>query len=273
MNQELVSFTQGVIEELSFYVYRLIDPRNGETFYVGKGYGNRVFAHVNDEEGDFISSYLKEEIEGDEVIDNISQKFKRIREIRSAGEKVIHIIHRHGLTSKDAFLVEATLIDAFPGLTNKQGGVSSSDYGPMSVQQIQTLYRKEEAVFDDKIILIAINRWKSNFSESQLYDLSRFAWRLSKVKSSRAQFVVAHSSGIVREVYEPKEWLPATYNNFGLISHMGDIGKGLEDYPDDRLAFNGSLASEDIRKKYNGKRVPSEYRKKGAANPIKYTFK
>lgn len=40
------SLPQEVIEVLGHYVYRLIDPRNGETFYVGKGQGNRVFAHV-----------------------------------------------------------------------------------------------------------------------------------------------------------------------------------------------------------------------------------
>ena len=31
------SFPAGVAEQLKWYVYRLIDPRNGETFYVGKG--------------------------------------------------------------------------------------------------------------------------------------------------------------------------------------------------------------------------------------------
>jgi hypothetical protein len=31
------SFPPGVGERLGTYVYRLIDPRNGETFYVGKG--------------------------------------------------------------------------------------------------------------------------------------------------------------------------------------------------------------------------------------------
>lgn len=36
-------FPPGVTEMLNFYVYRLIDPRNGQTFYVGKGRGNRVF--------------------------------------------------------------------------------------------------------------------------------------------------------------------------------------------------------------------------------------
>lgn len=39
-------FPQEVIEKLKWYVYRLVDPRNGETFYVGKGKNNRVFNHV-----------------------------------------------------------------------------------------------------------------------------------------------------------------------------------------------------------------------------------
>jgi hypothetical protein len=45
-NQSLVAFPSEVIEKLGFYAYRLIDPRTGETFYVGKGKGNRVFQHA-----------------------------------------------------------------------------------------------------------------------------------------------------------------------------------------------------------------------------------
>lgn len=36
-----------VAQKLKTYVYRPIGPRNGETFYVGEGKGNRVFAHKN----------------------------------------------------------------------------------------------------------------------------------------------------------------------------------------------------------------------------------
>lgn len=64
-------FPPHVAKQLQIYVYRLIDPRNGETFYVGKGHGNRVFAHI------------REELHHDG--DEIDNKLKRIREIHLAG--------------------------------------------------------------------------------------------------------------------------------------------------------------------------------------------
>ena len=39
-------FTPKVIERLKYYVYVYIDPRNDRPFYIGKGKGNRVFAHL-----------------------------------------------------------------------------------------------------------------------------------------------------------------------------------------------------------------------------------
>jgi hypothetical protein len=93
---EIESFPPEVSRELKTYVYRLIDPRNGETFYVGKGRGDRVFAHVHGEQ----------KLEGDEI-DN---KIKRIREIQRAGFEVAHVIHRHGMNDETAFEVECPML-------------------------------------------------------------------------------------------------------------------------------------------------------------------
>jgi hypothetical protein len=150
---EIESFPSEVTRELKTYVYRLIDPRNGETFYVGKGKGDRVFSHVRDE--------LKEQ--GDVVDD----KLDRIRKIRLAGFEVGHVIHRHGMDDNTAFQVEAALIDAYTGLANEVGGVGSHSNGVMHAKEIINLYRAEPAVFQHRALLISVNR---SATETSLYD-------------------------------------------------------------------------------------------------------
>jgi len=85
----MIQFSQAVIDRIGYYVYLLTDPRNGQLFYVGKGNGNRVFAHVS------------------EAIHNPREtdKIERIRRIRRSGREVRYDILRHGLTEKEAFEV------------------------------------------------------------------------------------------------------------------------------------------------------------------------
>ncbi len=240
--QEL--FSPEVIQKLKTYVYRLIDPRNGETFYVGKGQGNRVFAHIRGEQT----------LEGDDL-DN---KMKRIREIRLAGFEVAHVIHRHGMDEQTAFEVESALIDAYPGLTNAVGGVGTNDYGAMHAKEIIRRYSAEPAVFKHKAILISVNR---TASEVSLYEATRYAWKISKSKAEQAEIILATVQGLIVGAFVAEKWLKATTANF----------PGREDVPG-RFGFKGSEAPVEIASLYVGKRVPDEFRKRGAANPIKYTW-
>ncbi len=238
------SFPPNVVSKLKAYVYRLIDPRNGETFYVGKGRGNRVFAHIRDE--------LNQE--GDEL----SDKLKRIREIRLAGFEVAHVIHRHGMDDATAFEVEAALMDAYPGLTGITGGIGSNDYGAMHAQEIIRRYSAPAADFRHRAILISINR---SAAATSLYEATRYAWKISRRKAMQADVILATLRGLIVGAFVADDWLPAIAADF----------PGHEDAPG-RLAFIGREASPELQAEYVGKRVPDEYRKKGAANPIKYTW-
>ena len=75
---------------LGSYVYIYSDPQTNKPFYVGKGKGQRAFAHLDCADG----------AKG-EVIENI----------RARGLQPRIDILRYGLTEKEAFLVEAAAID------------------------------------------------------------------------------------------------------------------------------------------------------------------
>jgi len=242
--QEIESFPPEVADRLKTYVYRLIDPRNGETFYVGKGKGNRVFAHIRAEQSP----------DGDDL-DN---KLQRIRDIRLAGFEVAHVIHRHGMDDETAFEVEAALIDAYPEVLNDLGGRHNNDYGVMHAREIVQRYCAEPAVFQHRALLISVNR---SASETSLYEATRYAWKISKSKAKQAEVILATRQGLIVGAFIAHEWLVATAVNF----------PGREDVRG-RLGFVGQEAPVDIKNLYIGKRVPDEYRKPGAANPIKYTW-
>lgn len=237
-------FSQQVITKLGWYVYRLIDPRNGETFYVGKGRGNRVFAHIHAAEG----------LDGDDL-DN---KIKRIHQIHLAGFDVAHVIHRHGMDEQTAFEVEAALIDAYPGLTNIVGGAGNNDFGVMHAQEIIRRYEAEPAVFVDKALLISVNR---TAAERSLYEATRFAWKLNPSKASQADVVLSTLQGLIVGAFVVDEWLPA------LTEYFPD-----RESEESRYGFIGVEAPDELKQRYVGKRVPDEYRRPGAANPIKYTY-
>ncbi|TPE47585.1 hypothetical protein FJM51_19800 [Amaricoccus solimangrovi] len=245
-----MQFSSAVIEKVGFYVYRLIDPRNGETFYVGKGKGNRVFQHAG-------GSLGKEDLEWTGE-DEVSAKLKRIKDIRRQAEagfglEVIHVIHRHGMDEKTAFEVEAALIDAYPGLSNVQGGHSSGDRGSMHASQIQAKYDLPELgdCADLKLLLININAVESDKGWENVYDQVRTSWRLSPDRARQADFIIAVWRGITQAAYVAERW------------------KAL---PTGRYEFEGHPAPTEIWKRLigsNGKRVVHPDMKH-LQNPIRY---
>ena len=232
-------FTADVHKQLGHYVYRLIDPRDGSTFYVGRGQGNRVFSHVR--------GVLQE---GDEK--NDGQRLALIRKIRGLGLEPMHVIHRHGMSEQEARLVEAALIDVFPGLTNKASGEGSKRYGPATASQLAERYGAEEIEFDrdHKIMMIKV-KWLTVENKGSVYEAVRASWRISKKKANQAEFVLAIIEEICRGVYKPEEW------------HDASDRRG-------RYAFRGREAPADISKMYLGKRLPARFRKKGSRAPVLY---
>lgn len=118
-------------DQLKYYVYRLIDPRTGQTFYVGKGKGNRVFEHAKN----------AIDLTDDDIL---TDKSRTIQDIINSGLEVLHVIHRHGIEDEStAFEVEAALIEAYPGLTNLAGGHDNSERGCAHADELIRKYKME----------------------------------------------------------------------------------------------------------------------------------
>ena len=239
-------FPPGVVERLQYYVYRLVDPRNGETFYVGKGKGDRVFQHANG------STKLLEAEMGD-------PKLERIRQINnSSGLQVQTIIHRHGIEDEGiALLVEAAVMDCYPGLTNRVEGHGTDDYGVAHTQELIALYGADELVAHEPLLAISIAG--SINERASVYEAVRFAWVLDVEKAREIPIVLAHVRGLVKGVFRPRNWFEATAENF-------------PEYWDrpGRWGFEGVEAEKPVRDHYLGKRIPDAYRLRGAANPVRY---
>jgi len=100
---------------------------------------------------------------------------------------------------------------------------------------------------------------RSAFAESSLYEATRYAWNISPSRAKKAEVVLATVQGVIKGAFIADDWLEATATNF----------PGRQDVPG-RYGFVGREAPEELQKMYVGKRVPDEYRRRGAANPIKY---
>lgn len=233
-------FPPSVIEQIGYYVYLLSDPTTNKVFYVGKGTGNRIFAHL--------SAALTQA--------EASDKLDRIRAILAGGHEVQHRIIRHGLTEKEAFEVEAALIDfiGLDGLTNLLQGHNSDDRGQMTVTEVIAKYEAPEVEITEPVILITINRlYRRGMTAEELYEATRGNWVIGH-RREKAKYAFAVYNGIVREVYEIERWDPA-------------IARREEQKRQQRWRFDGIVATH-LQHYVGGSTV--NYAVTGAQNPIRY---
>ena len=237
-------FPPGVAEKIGWYVYRLIDPRDGVTFYVGKGKGDRVFAHAAG-----LTDAMAERETGD-------LKLGRIREILIHGFPVTHVIHQHAIPDEEmAYRIETAVMDCFPGLANRAGGHGASAYGGRHVEQIIVEYAAPELKALEPLIAIAVNR---SYTERTLYEAVRGVWKIDPDRARRHRLALAVIEGIVRGVFIAESWAPATPENFPRLS---------KDIPG-RWGFVGREASADEAKPYLAHVLPAAFRH--AQNPIRF---
>ncbi len=193
---EVKKFSPAVVEKLGYYVYLLIDPETNSVFYVGKGTGNRIFDHLNHA----LTS------------PQASDKLEKICLIQSKGLQVKHVILRHGLTEKEAFEVEAALIDyiGIADLTNIVQGYHSYNRGKMTIFEVIAQYDAPQIQITEPAILITINQlFERGVSDERLYEITRGDWVVGE-RRNRAKYAFSVYNGIVRQVYEIQRWFPVT---------------------------------------------------------------
>ena len=233
-----------VTQKLGHYVYLYIDPRDESVFYVGKGQGNRAFAHLKD---------TKE-----------SAKVKRIREIEAEKQRVRIEILVHGLPNEETALkIEASVIDLLgpAPLTNAVRGYQSRTHGRMRLEQIKGLYEAAPARITEPAMLIRINRlYRHTMNPQDLYEATRGYWKVG-AEREKVRLAMAVYQGIIREVYEVVKWFPAATT----FSHRDEDKAGLAG----RWEFVGRVADGEVRGRYLYRSVSHEFQKANQ-NPIRY---
>jgi hypothetical protein len=245
-----------------YYVYVLIDPQDGQIFYVGKGTGDRPSSH--DREARLTLEPGKSK-----------KKTERIQHITAAGLKPLVDIVRHGIeTEAEAFQIEAALIDCLrPSITNIDDG-HGTEAGRMPLEDLITRYGASNLSLEvpEAALFIRLqNRWnllheevesgyfrkgsgwKPRLTDQELYDSVQAWWAVSPTSANRhgVKHAVAVFAGVNRALYRIGDWLgPRTDGRWAFSGERITTGPVFD-------AYCGSL----------GKRVPFAH---GARNPTSY---
>ena len=213
-----LSQTLALSSNNKYYVYMLC--KDGKVpFYVGKGCGLRVLAHLDAAEVAF------ESIESDNLLSEEQKGNKRkeltekIQTILSAGEKLEMVIVKWGLSSYEAFMCESAVINAFSfvegctvsKLTNIVNG-HASKLEKNSVADVKTKARTLDAFLNecaipvvgidqiaDCVAFIKINRLYLDCVDKEtgvvdrekVKDCVRGIWPIAENKRNNVKYIFA----------------------------------------------------------------------------------
>ncbi len=224
-----LSFDAKTQERLAHYVYALFQPDEPNwPFYIGKGTGNRVFAHA---------AGVAIERQGDDDI--MSLKLETIAEIKRSGRQVVQTIVRYGLTKDEALLVESCLIDMVnhispDRLTNEISGHGAVE-GFRDARDLIAEFSAEELATELPVVLIKIEkRWGellkkygafSDIPEKEIYEATRGNWRINVDRARNARYVLSVSRGLVRGCFVADEWSDAGENRRRFSSTKDAVDK------------------------------------------------
>jgi hypothetical protein len=197
--------------EAPHYVYLLVDPFNGDIFYVGKGTGDRFRQHGA------AAMLLADDASGEEV----GAKLARIQSIRQrGGEPKIEFARIRIRTAEAAYLVEAALIDVLhrhtSSLTNAVRGHESSA-GLISLDELEIELLAPPLDTTLQAILIKLSWWmpeedkelprqgfgyRVGMTPRELYDSTRAWWPINQARAASYPYAVAVHFGVTRGVWE-----------------------------------------------------------------------
>ncbi len=217
----LIHIPHEVATHLDYYVYALRDPRTGLVFYVGKGTGDRINAHLREAGKDPLSE---------------RQKIQTVLDIENAGRQVELLFLRTGIADEaTAFAIEQAVIDAHAAsghaLTNLVRGHHSSAHGLVALPEVVAQYRAQQCPpIPHSVLMFKIQKgWRPGMSKDDVFEKTRGHWRVAVRTRERAEYALGIAYGVIYGAYRIDSWFPSKM--------PGDQGKN-------RWGFNGGEAPE-----------------------------
>jgi uncharacterized protein len=239
-------FAPDIASKLRSYVYLLVDPRTGRPFFVGKGRGDRCFDHV--------AAARSGRPAGDEDADGGPfPVLDRIREAESDGREVRIEILRHGLSPREARLVEAAVADALGIEGRAKLGGRRRAAGDMDV----ALAKRAKFKRFHQVVLLRVGGTGADAS----YEIARHSWRIgqrwidpSAPRSPRWAVLVVGE--LVAAVFRIDHWEPTGSS----VTGRGEF----------RYSFVG-VRDEELERRYLGRSVAA-LRGAGRESPVTYVW-